>query len=655
MKGPFQRLAGIFTDEDAGDPRITLLFGLAAIVFVLTHVVQVLTYTLPSGQFKIAHVGGAAALIFLFAAAHTKSAVSKIVHLLLTIVAAAAIFYIFTEHHALTSQRSFLPNSTDMLVAWVFLGICLYASLREWGWVVSAIAVVGLLYGYFGDLLPQGLLYHGGITLKRLIGYTSIPYFSGLLGSLAELSAGTIFPFMVLAAAMKMTGCIDFIMQVAFRIGGKTRAGPAQIAIISSGMMGMVSGSSVANAASTGALTIPLMKRVGFKPEFAGAVEAVSSTGGQITPPMMGLAAFLIVGLTGIPYGEIIIAAAFPALIYYLYLMFAVHLRAVKFDLDASADETMQKELEVEHSMWRTCLWNAHFFIAIAYLITMLLITNLPGRVSLHAAGILLGLYVLRELAFHWRGLANIIVNIIKLGARTAYDAALRGAQIGIVVAVIGVLVEVLTVTGFAQKLSFWMLELAGGDLALLLIVAALACIAFGLGLPTSASYILVALMGAPALVELGVPLLAAHFFVFFFANISAITPPVAICCLVTSKIADGSFFRTSFMAVRLGLPGFVLPFLFAVHPEILGIDANVLDALVVSAMALFGVIALNVMLEGFLFRRLHLLERLLLLPAAGGLLHPSLWASIAGLAIFAALTAWLWLASRRRQAAQEG
>ncbi|MFD1381265.1 TRAP transporter permease [Fodinicurvata halophila] len=574
---------------------------------------------------------------------------------MLAAVAAAAIFYIFTEHQALTTQRSFLPNTTDMLIAWVFLGICLYASLREWGWVVSAIAVVGLLYGYFGELLPQGLLYHGGITLKRLIGYTSIPYFSGLLGSLAELSAGTIFPFMLLAAAMKMTGCIDFIMQVAYRLGGRSRAGPAQIAIISSGLMGMVSGSSVANAASTGALTIPLMKRVGFKPEFAGAVEAVSSTGGQITPPMMGLAAFLIVGLTGIPYGEIIIAAVFPALIYYLYLMFAVHLRAVKFDLDASADETMQAELQVEHSMLRTCLWNAHFFIAIAYLITMLLITNLPGRVSLHAAGILLGLYILRELVFHWRGLASIAWNILRLGGRTAFDAALRGAQIGVVVAVIGVLVEVLTVTGFAQKLSFWMLELAGGDLALLLIVAALACIAFGLGLPTSASYILVALMGAPALVELGVPLLAAHFFVFFFANVSAITPPVAICCLVTSKIADGSFFRTSFIAVRLGLPGFVLPFLFAVHPEILGLEANIFSALLVSAMALAGVIALNVMLEGFLFRRLSIIERLLLLPAAGGLLHPSLWASFAGLAVFAALAGWLWLASRRAQTAQEG
>src|SRR5690606_11042436 len=157
-----------------------------------------------------------------------------------------------------------------------------------------------------------------------------IPYFSGLLGSLAELSAGTIFPFMVFAAALQATGCVDFIMKLAYRVGGRSRAGPAQVAIISSGMMGMVSGSSSANGASTGALTIPLMKRVGFKPEFAGAVEAVASTGGQITPPVMGLAAFLIVGLTGIAYGEVIIAAVFPALIFYLYLMFAVHLRAMK-------------------------------------------------------------------------------------------------------------------------------------------------------------------------------------------------------------------------------------------------------------------------------------------------------------------------------------
>ncbi len=646
MNSRATQAAGYFTDR-AGTPWLILLAGLVSVVFVAGHVVQVFNYTLPAGQFKIMHVGGTVLLLMLVAAAFAERAASRWLHVFLALLAAGVIWYVFAEYRALTRQRSFLPNDTDLWVALVFLGLCLYASMREWGWVVSAIAVVGLLYGYFGQSMPEGLLYHGGLNFKRLIGYTSIPYFHGLLGSLAELSAGTIFPFMIFAAALQATGCVTFIMQVAYRIGGQTRAGPAQIAIISSGFMGMVSGSSVANVASTGALTIPLMKRVGFKPEFAGAVEAVASTGGQITPPVMGLAAFLIVGMTGIPYGDIVIAAAFPALIFYLYLMLAVHLRALKYDLDATAQKELVQDFADADPLWLACAKHLHFFVATIYLVWVLIVDNLPGRAAMEATALILALFILRELLFSWRGIAAIVSNTVRLLFNVAYDGALRGAQVAVVVAVIGVLVDILAVTGFSQKLSFFMLELAGGNLALLLIVAAGACLAFGLGLPTSAAYILVALLGAPALVALGVPLLAAHMFVFFFANISAITPPVAICCLVAAKIAQGSFFRTSFIAVRLGLPGFILPFLFVVHPEILGIEAGILEAAFVSLLALLGVATLNIIIEGYLLRPVTWIERALLLPAAFGLIHPSLWASAVGTAIFAAVLFRQWRGTR--------
>ncbi|MBK5928103.1 TRAP transporter permease [Rhodobaculum claviforme] len=637
-----KRAAGYFTASE-GNPWLILLAGLASIVFVWAHVYQILTFFWPSGLFKIVHVGGTVMVLMLVAAAMARRLPSRVVHLVLALIAAAVIGYVFAEYRALTRQRSFLPNDTDMVVALVFLGLALYASMREWGWVVSAIAVVGLLYGYFGPSMPEGLLYHGGLNLKRLIGYTSIPYFHGLLGGLSELSAGTIFPFMLFAAALQATGCVAFIMQLAYRIGGRTRAGPAQIAIISSGFMGMVSGSSVANVASTGALTIPLMKKVGFKPEFAGAVESVASTGGQITPPVMGLAAFLIVGMTGIPYGEIVLAAVFPALIFYGYLMFAVHLRAVRFNLDASAQVELTREFESPEPVWLACLKHLHFFIATGYLVTVLIVVNMPGRAALQAAAILIGLYVLREVALSWRGIAAIASNTLRLLCTIAYDGALRGAQVAVVVAVIGVLVDILAVTGFSQKLSFFMLELAGGNLALLLVVAAFACLAFGLGLPTSAAYILVALLGAPALVQLGVPLIAAHMFVFFFANISAITPPVAICCLVAAKIAQASFFRTSFIAVRLGLPGFILPFMFVIHPEILGVDAGLAATAFAALLALIGVITLNVIMEGYLLRPLSIAERVLLLPAAFGLLYPSLWASLFGIGLLTLVTARQW------------
>ena len=600
------RLARLFAPREDGPAALTIAIGALGLAWLAAHAVQITTYALPSGEFKALHVGGAAALVLLAVAARSRQRWARALHVVLACAAAVFVAYVLREHEALTSARSFLPNATDVWLAVAFLALCLYASLREWGWVVSGIAVLGLLYGLLGESFPEGLLYHGGLSPRRLVATTSIPYFSGLLGSLAELSAGTILPFMVLAAALQATGCVDFIMTLAYRLGGRTRAGPAQVAIISSGLMGMVSGSSVANVASTGALTIPLMKRVGFRPEFAGAVEAVASTGGQVTPPVMGLAAFLIVGLTGIPYGEVVVAAIVPAAVYYLYLMLAVHLRAMKRGLDASSDETLREELDGgAEPLWRLCLRHAHFFVAMTYLVWTLLATNLAGRTSIEATGLLLALFALREIALTWRGPGEILRGAAGLLARTAHLGATRGAQIAVVVAVIGVLVEVLTATGFAQKLSFWMLELAGGRLWLLLVVAAFACLAFGLGLPTSAAYILVALMGAPALVDLGVPLLAAHFFVFFFANISAITPPVAVCCLVAAKIAEAGFLRTSLIAVRLGLPGFLLPFLFVTHPAILGIESSVPATLWAGATALLGVVALNLAMEGFLLRRL--------------------------------------------------
>jgi TRAP transporter 4TM/12TM fusion protein len=615
-------------------------FALACLAYVGLHAGQVIAYWLPSGQFKIVHLGGGLVILLLALAGRAARPADRALNLGLAILAAAATLYVWVEHEALTTMRSFLPSPTDFWVALALLALALWTSGREWGWTVTAIAAAGLAYGWFGPLFPEGLLYHGGLAFDRLIGRTSIPYFSGLLGNLTELSAGTIFPFMLLAAAMTATGCVDFIMRTAFRIGGRSRAGPAQIAVIASGFMGMVSGSSVANVASTGALTIPLMKRVGFSGPFAGAVEAVASTGGQITPPVMGLAAFLIVGLTGAPYVEVIAAAAFPAAIYYAYLMVAVHLRAVALGLDASSDTGVAAELGAAEPFGRDAARHLHFFVAIGYLVVVLIRTNLPGRTAVEATALLLALFALRELALNWRSARDVVAGLSRLALEVATRGARVGASVGVVVAVIGVLVDVLTTTGFAQKLSFWMLELAGGELGLLLVVAAFACLAFGLGLPTSAAYILVALLGAPALVELGVPLLAAHMFVFFFANVSAITPPVAVSCLVASKIAEAGFFRTSFLALRLGLPGFILPFLFALHPEILGLDATLAEAALVSAMALAGVIALNVMIEGRLSAPLGWVERALLAPAAAGLLHPSLWASAAGVTLFAAVAA---------------
>jgi len=465
--------------------------------------------------------------------------------------------------------------------------------------------------------------------------------------------------FMLFAGVLTVTGGIDFIIKIAFSIGGKSRAGPAQVAVVSSGFMAMISGSVVANVASTGAMTIPMMKRYGFRPEFAGAVEAVASTGGQLTPPVMGLAAFLIVGITGIPYVEVMAAAVFPALIYYVYLIVAVHLRAVGAGLDARGvdpsqmvDEDGRPALESDISLGRACIEYGHLLFGIGILIYFLVVAMPPGTAALYAMLTLLATDGIKRLWRHRSHPLAGIKDVLRMMVQSLENGARAGAQVATVIAVCAILIEFMSVTGFAQKLSFLMLELAGGSLPLLMLIAAVTCLAFGLGMPTTASYILVALLGAPALVELGVPLLAAHMFVFFFANVSALTPPVAIAALVASNIAKGRFMPTAFLSVRLGLPGFLLPIVFVVHPQLLGLGGGWLQQVGIFALALIAICALNTVFEGRFLTRLSLPERVLMALASLALLYPG-WASgIVGAVVIGSL-ALRQLLARRAQATE--
>lgn len=296
-----------------------------------------------------------------------------------------------------------------------------------------------------------------------------------------------------------------------------------------------------------------------------------------------------------------------------------------------------------------------HLLLGIAVLIYFLVIRMPPGIAALFSALALLALDSVNrlvrgraDLPRALKGVGRMIVQGLEEGGRT-------GAQVAIVIAVISILIEILAVTGFAQKLSNTMLELSGGNLSLLMVIAAGTCLAFGLGLPTSAAYILVALLGAPALADLGVPLLAAHFFVFYFANMSGITPPVAVTALVGANIAQARFLPTALLSVRLGLPGFLLPFLFVARPEILGIDAGLAQQVMVTLLALVAVMALNIILEGYFLAPMALWERLLLLPAAFGLLHHRWETTAVGLVLLLIVVAYQGLAARRRKTGRAG
>ena len=632
-----RRALSVADAPDSRTPVATLTVGALALVMVGGHLYQLLTFDFPSGQFRNFHLGFAIAIGFLVlseALAPEARLRRAALWLAAGLVAAVAV-YIHVEYQALTQVRSFLPNTADIVAASTLLLLALLLSGLQWGWMIPVLALAGLAYGYWGNHLPGEIFFHSGLAFQRLLAYTSIPYFQGLLGGLTSLSANTFFVFLLFGGAVKATGAIDFIVNVGFAVGKNSRAGPAWVAVISSALMGTVSGSTVANVASTGALTIPMMKRYGFRGSFAAATEAVSSTGGQLMPPVMGLAAFLIVGITGIPYGEVIVAAIAPAIIYYAYLLMAVHLRATSLDLDARRVQST----EDAPPLGREAAGKWHLVVAIVLLVWLLVTGTPAGLSALVAVLILLGLDALIVLwqgrgrfAAWGRALARIANGLIS-GARA-------GAAVATVIAVIGILIEVLTVTGFAQKLSFFMLDLSNGRLLNLAVVVAISCLVFGLGLPTSAAYFIVALFGAPALVEIGVPLLAAHMFVFYFANLSAITPPVAVAALVGAKVADANFWQTSFIAVRLGLPGFLLPFIFLLEPQILGLTGHVGDQLLAMVKLLLAIFALNFAIEGRMFVPLALWGRAVTGAAALGLLYWDVWVELAALALLAGVAA---------------
>lgn len=643
---PSPRVSGWLGRIDPGFAKAPISGSLLAVIALgtaLLHLWQIYDYALPSGQFKNIHLS--LALILSFLGAAVASEVQGRTGWMVLFLAFAALCvvpmgYIHFDYQAIVTQRPFFPTRADTYIGLLLLALSIIAVWRQWGASIPVIAVLSMLYAYFGYLVP-GFANHGGIGFERLIGTTSIPYFRGLLGGLTEVSASTIFMFMLLAGLLKATGGLDYIMRAAFGLVGGLRAGPAQAAVVSSGFFGSISGSIMANVASTGAFTIPLMKRTGFKPHFAGAVEATASAGGQVTPPKLGLTAFLIVGITGIPYAEVMIATVFPAILFYAFLLWGVHLRAVREDIDARRfrDSASVDIPFSQISLWRATMMHLHLIMGVLFLV-WLLVSNVPAGISaLYANLLIIVLEIIKQAVLgRFRPVAwgNGMLTI----TRGLISGAISGASVAIIIAVISIMVEFVVVTGFAQKLSYAMLEMSRGHLWLLLPLSALACLAFGIGLPTSAAYILVALLGAPAMVQLGVPLLAAHLFVFYYANMSAITPPVAVGSLVASNIAGASFWKTSFTALRLAIPGFLLPFLFVVQPGIIGIDVGILHQLGLVLMAFIALMALNSAIEGYLLAPLSGLQRVLMLPAAFGLLDPNGITDLVGLALVAAILA---------------
>ncbi|QQK77759.1 TRAP transporter permease [Salicibibacter cibarius] len=508
-----------------------------------------------------------------------------------------------------------VPLSTMELSFAIIAGLLLIeATRRVVGMAFTIIVIVFLLYGFFGDVLP-GALGHSGFELTWIMDhlyYTTMGIFSEPLG----VSSTFIILFILFGKFLEVSGAGQFFINLAVSVMGKYRGGPAKTAIAGSAVMGSISGSAVANTVTTGAFTIPLMKNTGVSPRYAGAVEAVSSSGGQIMPPIMGAGAFIIASYLGIPYIEVAIAAIVPALLYYICLYFQVDFRAKK-------DGHSGLEPSLIPPLGKVLKEGFHFAIPLLVIIGMLVAGYSPMRAGLFAIG---SVIVVAAIKAATRLSVKTVFKALDSGARAALETALACASAGFIIGVIGL-------TDIGLQFSSMIIELAGGNLFITLIFTMIASIILGLGLPTVAAYIIQVPLTIPALIELGVEPISAHLFVFYFAILSAITPPVALAAFAASGLANSNPLQTGLTALRLGVAGFVVPFMFVYGPSLLLVGTP-LEIAINVATAVIGVFALAAAAEGWWIRQTFWYERILLFITAILLVIPNFYVSLGGIAL---------------------
>ncbi len=521
----------------------------------------------------------------------------------------------------LSLDRSLLGGLAIVLV--------LEATRRVAGGTLAWLALGVILYAKFAYLFP-GMFYNKGSSWERIASYLYLDS-NALLGLPLDVAAGVVVAFIFFGQALYAVGGDKFLTDLALIATGRYRGGPAKVSVVSSALFGTVSGSAVANVVVDGAITIPLMKRTGFPAHMAAAIEAVASNGGQIMPPVMGAAAFLMAEFLNIPYGQVALAAAIPAGLYYLALFTQIDLEAAKHGLAGLPADRIPKLHSVMRRGWV-------FLIPLFILIYTLMIENWEaGRAGM--AGVI-AVFLVGALQKETRASFAKIVAALQETGKILLD-------ITVITALAGIVIGALHLSGFTFKISLLLVTLSGGNVFLLLVITALGCLFLGLPLPTTVVYITLAVLAAPALVQLGIPPLAAHLFLFYFGMVSLITPPDCLPVYIASAIAGANFWQTGWTAMRLGIAAYIVPFAFALHPALIliGTPGEIVLAIVTASI---GVIFLGVGCAGYLFRPLGWGKRGMLWLAGLLLLLPSwsgIWlvADAAGLALGVAVVLWEW------------
>jgi len=571
---------------------------------------------------------------------------------LLVGLTAVSVFYLtYHMQYGELAGRAGSPLLQDIIVGIVGTLLVLEMARRMTGLILPIIAVGFMAYAYLGPYMP-GLFAHRGYSLTRIISHLYLST-EGIFGLPLGVSATFVIVFIIFGAFLETTGIGDWFIDVAYGITGRLSGGPAKTSVLASGFMGSLSGSAVANTATTGAFTIPLMKRTGFDSEYAGAVESAASTGGQVLPPVMAAAAFIMAAWTGISYATIIAAAAIPALLYFLSVGFAVHFRAKKQGLKGLPASELPDARRL-------------FISKIHYTIPLIaLVYFLAEGFSAMLAGFYAIMFTLavalsrRNLVDFGRAVTSGNVSetrtLTTRGISTVTRALDRGVQMTLVVAAAcataGIVVGVVTLTGLGLRFASLVSALAGDVILIALVLTMITSIILGMGLPTTAAYIVLAALGAPALTQMGVDLLAAHLFILYFGVMSSITPPIMLAVFAAAGIAESDPWRTGFQSVKIALVGFIIPYLFVYGNELLLVGST--TAIVLTTLtAAIGVIALASGLQSYLLTDLSRGERVLLCVGALVLLMPGVLTDVAGIVLLSGVVGYQYLSLSREQTA---
>ncbi len=615
------------TREFTGIPKFIIRWMLVA--FSIFAVLANIVFTLPEQIKRASFLGIVIFIAFLLFPASKK--IKKRVNyvpwydLALGIVGFCAFFYLVVNFRTI-ADRAGLFTQTDLV--WGVIGILIVLEICRRAVGLPIVVVVSCFIAF---------AFYSGFSFKRIVTHLSYTL-EGVIGIPLGVCTTFIVMFILFGAFLEKTGVGQFFIDISNSIAGFASGGPAKVAVIASAMEGMVSGSSVSNTVGSGSFTIPMMKKIGYKPEFAAAVEATASTGGQIMPPIMGAAAFLMAEITGIPYSNIVIAAFLPAALYFTGIFLMIHFEAKKLGLKGLSKEELP-------NFWKLFFTKGYLLIPLVVIIYLMMSGSTP------------------TMAAFWSIVSAIAVSMVRKDTRLnftkATDALENGARntLGVAIAcsAAGIIIGVVTLTGVGLELATGLLTLSGGIPILALFFTMIACIVLGMGVPTTANYVIMATITAPIVMKLGVPIMAAHMFVFYFGIVADITPPVALAAYAGSAIAHSNPLKTAITATRLAIAAFIIPYMFALNPAILlgpqsfATVASTFKVLFMILTSFVGMFSISVGMEGYLLKHMRFWERILAIGAGLLLIDPGLVTDIAGLSLIAFVIALQYFGSRSR------